>query len=362
MNAYDYTGKTVWTGIDVHKKTFSCVSICEGTIVKRDTMPAKPEVLSSYLRNTFSGAREINTAYEAGFSGFHLHRFLTSQGINSAVIHPGSVEIASRDRVKTDKRDALKVAKQLYAGRLHGIFVPTQGREEMRSMTRLRTNMVKLRHRVGQQLKALLFTQGLIAAEDDTALCPKWISKKLSEVKSADFSEDFCFSISQYAEEWMQLTDRIKKIESRLLAQAEEEPGLQMIYESVPGIGPVHARQLANELGDMAQFRNEKQLFSFTGLTPSEHSSGEHVRQGHITRQGNSVLRRILVEAAWVAIKKDPDLMDTFNRISASRGKKRAIVGIARRLAGRIRACVLTGALYEIKPTPEACSLREKTA
>jgi transposase len=144
--------------------------------------------------------------------------------------------------------------------------------------------------------------------------------------------------------------------------QASEEKSLQLIYESVPGIGSIHARQLANELGDMTQFKNEKQLFSFTGLTPSEHSSGEHTRQGNITRQGASVLRKILVEAAWVTITKDPSLKEVFNRLSSGRGKKRAIVGVARRLAGRIRSCVLTGALYEIKPTQEACSLQEKVA
>jgi transposase len=143
-----------------------------------------------------------------------------------------------------------------------------------------------------------------------------------------------------------------------LNVQAEEDKALQMLYQSAPGIGPIHARQLSNELGDMKQFKNEKQLFSYTGLTPSEHSSGEHTRQGHITRQGNSVLRKILIEAAWVAIKKDPGLDRIFKRLTCTRGKKRAIVGVARRLIGRIRVCVSTGSLYEIKSTEEACLSR----
>src|SRR5439155_27306262 len=114
----------------------------------------------------FSGAVKINTAYEAGFSGFHLHRHLISHGINNIVVHPGSIEVASRDRVKTDKRDALKIATQLAAGRLRGVFVPSLEREEKRTVTRLRTTIVRSRHRVGQQFKALLFTQGLIDAAD----------------------------------------------------------------------------------------------------------------------------------------------------------------------------------------------------
>jgi len=88
MNGYDYTGKTVYVGIDVHKKTYSCASICDGQVVKKDSMPGKPEVILSYLNNTFSGAK-IYTVYEAGFSGFHLHRYLVSQGINNGVVHPG---------------------------------------------------------------------------------------------------------------------------------------------------------------------------------------------------------------------------------------------------------------------------------
>jgi transposase len=271
-----------------------------------------------------------------------LHRYLIAHGINNIVVHPGSIEVASRDRVKTDKRDAFKIANQLSVGRLRGIFVPSQAREEMRSVTRLRTNIAKLRHQVGQQLKSLLFTQGLIEGDDDTRLCQKWISEKLLEVENAGYSKDFCYSINQYAQQWLQLTHHMKEVEARLEIQANEEKGLQIIYESVPGIGSLHARQLANELGNMKQFHNEKQLFSHTGLTPCEYSSGEHTRQGNITRQGNSVLRKILIEAAWVAIKKDPSLEEIFIRLSNGRGKKRAIVGVARRLIGRIRSCVLT--------------------
>jgi transposase len=359
---YDYTGKNIYVGMDVHKKTYSCVSICEGLIVKRDTMPAKPEILLSYLSNSFTGADKIFTAYEAGFSGFHLHRYLVSQGINNIVVHPGSIEVAARDRVKTDKRDALKIATQLAAGRLRGIHIPSQEREEKRSITRLRSSIVRLRNQIGLQFKALLFTQGLIDMADDTVLCEKWLSRKLQTVKKANYSNDFIYTVNQYADQWIQLNTRMKEVEARLRIQADEEKGLQMIYESVPGIGRIHGRQLANELYDMKQFKNEKQLFSFTGLTPSEHSSGEHTRQGHITRQGNSVLRKILIEAAWVAIYKDPSLQEIFNRISAKRGKKRAIVGVARRLIGRIRSCVLTGALYEIKSTKEACSLQGRDA
>lgn len=346
-NIRDYTGKVLYMGIDVHKKTYCCVSICEGEIVKRDTMPANAEGLLNYMNKFFPGAK-INSAYEAGFSGFHLHRYLIQNGVNNIVVHPASIEISSRDRVKTDKRDALKIATQLSVQRLTGIYVPGSEQEAKRNVSRLRSTFWKSRQQVGARLKSLLFTQGLVEEDDKTRLSKQWLTQKLSEIEKEGYPNDFYYTVKIYKEEWDHLTDKIKEIEKHLKIQAEYEKDIHQIYISVPGIGLIHARQLANELGNMSQFQNEKQLFSYTGLTPSEYSSGEHVRQGHISRQGRSVLRKILIEASWVAITKDPCLRKIYDRISLQKGGKRAIIGVARRLVGRIRSCLLSGELYEI--------------
>ena len=362
MKTYDYTNKIVYVGIDVHKKTYSCVSICDQEVAKRDTMPSGHESLLRYLKNTFENAASIKTAYEAGFSGFALHRYLIANGIDSIVVHPGAIEVSSRNRVKTDKRDALKIATQLSVGRLHGIFVPSYEREDKRNATRLRLNMVRLRHQIGSEFKSLLFTQNLIEGDDDTALSQTWITKKLSEVESKNYPKYFKYSLNQYAQQWTQISMRIKEITIVLKQQSAEDNGLQQIYESVPGIGPISGRILANEIGDMKQFQNEKKLFSFTGLTPAEHSSGEHTRLGHITRQGNPILRGILIEAAWIAIKQDDGLDQIFQRIAKRSGKKRAIIGIARRLIGRIRSCISTGSLYQNTSRQETDFSQEKVA
>lgn len=345
----DYSGKIIYMGIDVHKKTYACVSVCEGEVVKRDTMPASPESLLHYMHRFFTGAT-IKSAYEAGFSGFHLHRYLIDNGIDNIVVHPASIEVSSRDRVKTDKRDALKIATQLSAQRLRGIYIPTVEQEARRHVSRLRANILRLRICVGNQLKSLLFTQGLTATHDDKRVSQKWIDQKLEIIEKGPYPKDFYYTAKHYANEWASLTKQMKEIEGQLKLQAANDKDLHSIYESVPGIGLVYGRELANELGDMRQFKNEKSLFSYTGLTPSEHSSGDHVRHGHITRQGRSVLRKILIEAAWTAITLDPSLYDVYKRLS-HRGGKRAIVAVARRLVGRIRSCVLNGVLYEIKGT-----------
>lgn len=337
----DYTGKTVFVGIDVHKKTYAVTCLCEKVLVKRDTLKASPKVLVDYLMKYFPGA-SLQTAYEAGFSGFVLHRYLVEQGIENRVVHAASIEISARDRVKTDKRDSLKIATQLSSGRLKGIHVPSPQREAYRELSRLREKVSQDRSRVGTRLKSLLCRQGLFNAEDDDTICPKWLKK----VATFDCDPTIKYSIQVCINEWLFLNEQIKAMDKELHEQACEDKALEKVYRSVPGIGPVHARALANELEDMAHFSNEKHLFSFTGLTPSEHSSGEHKRLGHISRQGRARLRKILVQAAWVAIYQDPSLKAIFDRVSQTAGKKRAIVGIARRLIGQIRGCFKSHTLY----------------
>lgn len=349
MGTYNYTEKKVYMGVDVHKKTYACVSICDGEIVKKDTMDAHPSTLIAYIENQFKGAA-VETAYEAGFSGFHLHRELVKAGINNKVVHPGAIEVASRDRVKTDKRDAKKIATQLAVGRLKCIYIPTLEQEAKRSATRCRDSVVKLRHQVGQKIKALLFTQGLIETEDDTVLGQRWLNKKCKEVETLNYPQGFYYTLKHYADQWAIFTKDLTKIKKELIAmQTDKERALLMIYQSVPGIGELTALKLKDELGDMSQFSNEKQLFNYLGFTPTEYSSGEHVRQGHISRQGRAVLRHMLVESAWIAIRKDPQLETIYQRLHKTRGGKRAIVGVARRLAGRLRSCVQQGVMYEIK-------------
>lgn len=349
----DYTGKTVFIGIDVHKKTYSVTCICEDVIVKRDTLKANSKLLEEYLKKYFVNAK-IKTVYEAGFSGFGLHRYLLTKGIDNIVVHAASVEVSARDRVKTDKRDSLKLATQLSVGRLKGIYVPIPQREAYREMSRMREKISKDKRRVGNRLKSLLYRQELLGADDDDKVNKKWLEKVAKF--ECDTSVKYCIQVC--IDEWLFLRNQLKEIDKELLKQALIDIELEKIYRSAPGIGPIHARALANELEDMKHFSNEKHLFSFTGLTPSEHSSGEHKRLGHISRQGRSVLRKILIQAAWIAIYKDPSLMIVFERIAQKAGKKRAIVGVARRLVGQLRSCFKSNSLYRFRNVVEFC---EKT-
>lgn len=342
----NYTNKTVYLGMDVHKKTYAVTAICEGQVVKKDTLKADPAILVAYCKKYFVGAK-IESAYEAGFFGFYLHRCLEAEGIKNIVVDAAGMEVAVGDRVKTDKRDSLKLATHLSVGRLRGIRIPSVEREDCRIITRLRETFSRQRSRFACQLKSLLFQHGLIHADDKRKVSEKWAKV----LEATPVSLGIKYAIANYLMLWRQMNIRIKEIDEELSVQAQKDGAMEAIYRSVPGIGTISARVLANEIEDTLQFGNEKRIFSYTGLTPSEYSSGEHVRQGHITRHGKPILRKILVQAAWKAIRLDPSLEEIFQRISTKVGKKKAIIGVARRLIGRIHACFRTGELYRIPPT-----------
>ena len=337
-----YSEKDIFVGIDVHKKTYSVVAMADNEVMKKWTTTASPQQLVEQLLKYFKGAK-IHTAYEAGFSAFVLHRELVKYGIDSIVVHVPSVEIAVNDRVKTDKRDAKKLASLLEAGRLKGIRVPTEEEELHRMLSRTRQQLVEDRVAVENKIRMKFHQLGLIDHDDNRSMSHKLVKDLLTQT----FSEELTVAVKAYWAIWKSLDEQIAKLDERLKHQAKSDPN-EKIYRSAPGIGRISARVLSNELGDMSQFKNERQLFSYTGLTPSEYSSGENIRKGRISRQGNSRVRAILVEIAWRAIKKDKALAMFFERLYPHTGKKRAIVAVARKLIGRVRAAFRQGQNYQM--------------
>lgn len=337
-----YLGKEVFIGIDVHKKTYVVVARVDREVVKKWTTAASPKSLAGQLQKYFGGSI-IHTVYEAGFSGFALHRELVKHGIGSIVVHAASIEVAANDRVKTDKRDADKMAALLEAGRLKGNRIPSEQEEQRRMLTRTRQQLVEDRTAIKNKIRMKCHQLGLIAFDENRPMSHKLVKALLADAPVQEFK----IVIEAYWHIWQKLDEEICKLTQAIKEQAKTDSN-EATYRSAPGVGPLSARILANELGNMSQFHNERQLFSFTGLTPAEHSSGDTIRRGHISRQGNSRLRGILVEVAWRAIEKDTALSEFFERLYPRTGKKRAIVAVARKLIGRIRAAFQTGVSYQM--------------
>jgi transposase len=338
-----YTGERVYVGIDVHKATYTVTCVCQRRIVKTATVAADPARFADSLLRWFPGAT-LSSAYEAGFSGFVLHRALTTAGITNLVVNPASVAVAANDRVKTDRRDAKKLAVDLADGRLRGIYIPTEAEELARLLPRTRAQIVEHRATLARQIKAKLYQFGLIAPASRRLIS----SRYLQEIATWALPSELRVSLTLLADQWRFATRQLLEIRHLLREQAKAQEEIEKVYRSVPGVAEVVARTLATELGDMTRFANERALFSYTGLTPSEYSSGASVRRGHISRQGASRLRHMLVELAWRALPRDCALTAIFDRIAATRGKQRAIVAIARRLIGRIRACFRHGTTYAV--------------
>ena len=338
-----YTGERVYVGIDVHKETYTVTCVCRKQIVKTATVPAEPARLAASLLRWFPGAT-VASAYEAGFSAFVWHRALTQGGIANLVVNPASLAVAANDKVKTDRRDSKKLARDLADGRLQGIYIPTEAEELARLLPRTRAQLVEHRATLARQIKAKLHQCGLITPKGHRMFSHRY----LREIATWALPSELRVSLTLLAEQWRLTTRQLIEMRHLLREQAQAQREMEKVYRSVPGIGAIVARTFATELGDMTRFANERALFSYTGLTPSEYASGAAIRRGHISHQGSSRVRHLLVETAWRALPRDKVLQESFDRVAATRGKKRAIVAIARRLIGRIRACFREGTLYAV--------------
>jgi len=339
-----YFGKKVYIGTDVHKATYSVTCICEGVVAKKvASVPASPAEFAQSLLHWFKGA-DIYSAYEAGFSGFNLHRELEKAGIKNIVVNAASIPVSANDRVKTDLRDSKKIAEQLYTNQLKAIYVPSKDEEARRTLTRTREQVVEARATTSRQIKSKLHYHGLMTKDDKRSISNRY----LKEIEKLELAAEVQYSFKIFIEQWRFLTSQLIDLRKALQKQADNDKKTEEVYRSVPGIGLITSRTLANELGDLSRFKSAEALYSYTGLTPSEYSSGEKVRRGHISRQGSARVRGLLVEAAWRVIDKDQALKEAFERIAKTRGKKRAIVAIARKLIGRIRACFRTGNTYAV--------------
>jgi len=340
-----FEGKTVFVGLDVHKKTYSLTAIVESSVVFKMTMKADFKALATMLLDRFKGAKLIHVAYEAGFSGFGLQRYMQFKGITCSVVNASSIHVAVNDKVKTDLRDSRKIAGELSCGRIKSIYIPSRKEELKRQITRRRGQIVQMRAQTSQQIKSFLMFNSLMDIDDSRPISRRYLKAIQEKVEGIDELE---YVVRSYVHQWETFTLQLLEFRKVLQKQGDDEKHVHAIYESTPGIGLISARILANELGDMSRFSNEKKLFCFLGLTPCEYSSGENVRRGHISRQGPSRLRALLVEVAWRAVTVDGGLKLTFDNLKKRIGAKKAIVAMARKLIGKVRACFRTNTPFRL--------------
>lgn len=340
--------KVVFVGMDVHKKDWSLCFFCDGEVVEQLRMLSRYELLRQRLVNTYSSAREIRLVYEAGFSGFWLYRCLLGDGYDCIVTPPALIP-QSTSKVKTDRRDARQLARLLSADLLKSVYVPPAAIEADRRVVRYRAALVKKVTGIKNTISSLLHLHGL---EKPATIKTRWSGAYINWLSSLILENDSdrwlldqqLMTLRWHRDQLAAMTRRLRELSKR--------SDYREMYERVSsarGVGLITAMTFILEIYDFGRFKTVKAFNSYLGMTPAQYSSGEQTRLGHITRQGNAHLRRVLVESAWTVIRHDQHLRAKYERLKSrgSNGKK-AIVAVARSLAVRLRRCLLDGVDYDV--------------
>lgn len=288
----DFTSSTVSVGLDVHAASIRLAAVRADELLEERTLPYDHEAVCRQLAR-WPGAR---VCYEAGPTGFGLHRHLAERGIACEVVAPGLVPIRPGDRVKTDPRDARKLARLHAGGLLEPIFVPSVELEALRDLVRTREaariDRMRDRHRLS---KFLLRHDRRMPFRSWGAGRRKWLGEQNFDQPAQQLAFD------SYRQTLDLVDRRVEALDRQLAEVAEQGEWAALVarLRCLRGIDTLTALGLAAEIGDFDRFASAEAFMSFVGLVPSERSSGEQRRQGSVTKAGNAHARRLLVEAAW---------------------------------------------------------------
>lgn len=352
-----------YVGLDVHKDSIVIAVAREGreAAMNWKTIPYDGVRLRKALKLLTKGSELLKVCYEAGPTGFGLCRQLREAGIDCMVVAPSLVPGKPGDRVKTDRRDACKLAHFLRSGDLTEVYVPDEAVEAIRDLERARDDAKCAERVVRHQLsKFLLRHDRHWESTTWTLKHSDWIrTQKFAHPAQQRVLEDNLKAVEDAAERVKELTDQLEAlVEETVLAP------LIKALQAFRGISVVSAVTIAAEAGDLKRFATPCQFMAYVGLVPSEKSTGAQRRQGAITRCGNAHLRRILVEAAWhyqhapvmskeirrrnqgiapgvrrIAWEAQKRLNKRFyHLLHAGKSAQKAIIALARELAGFIWA------------------------
>ena len=340
VNKLDFNGQNIYVGIDVHLKSWSVTVLSESSVLKKFRQDPRPEALHKFLVTNYPGA-SYYSVYEAGFSGFWTHNRLSELGINNIVVNPADVPTMLKEKLrKTDAVDCGKLARGLRAGDLQGIYIPRAEILEIRSLIRLRNSIVKDTTREKNRIKSLLRFHGIEIPDQFTRhSIGNWSKRFLQWLGEVDMSTEYGRkTLDLHIEQFVRLRQMLLQ-ETRVIRQlSRSEPFAEplRLLMTVPGIGITTGITLLTEIDNASRFKSAEQLAAYIGLIPMCHSSGEKEGIGDITVRKHAILRCYLVEAAWIAIRKDPAMTMAYEEYKKRMNGNKAIVKIARKLVNRI--------------------------
>jgi transposase len=327
-------------------------------------MPHNVQYLLNHVRKHFAD-QKIAFVYEAGPTGYGLYDGLAAEGYRCLIAAPSMIPRAAGQRVKTNRLDSKGLSESLRGGQLQSIHIPSPVYRELRHLTQLRDTMVRQAAAHKQRIKALLLLEGIdfppAAAGRQWTLRVKAQLRKLGCSRSVRFKLDQLIDSLEFSEK--QVLSSSKEI--RLFCKEDKELSQSIAYlMSIPGIGWIVASQILARIGDWRQIDNVRQLGSFLGLVPTENSTGDKVDRGAITRVGDGRLRSKLIQAAWSAIRQDPELREFYRvvcqRNGRGKGARIAIVAVARKLTMRIHAVLKNQRPYIVREQVHSAPLTQE--
>lgn len=291
---------SITVGLDVHKKTIAVAALYgESDVVnERLTIENTPEQVERLVQRLASKGTP-RFCYEAGPCGFEAQRQIANLGRECVVIAPSLTPRRPGDRVKTDKRDAEKLARLFRAGELTVVRVPSREEESARDLVRAREDVLSDRMRARHRLSKFLLRQGRVYRESSPwgARHKQWLEAQHFEWEALEKTNESYLRTLQEADERLEVMSQ----QTRDLAELEPFKTPVQYLRCLKGIDTLSALTLVVEVMDFKRFEKAPSFMGFTGVVSSEFSSGERIRRGSITKAGNNHVRRVLVEAAWHA-------------------------------------------------------------
>ncbi len=327
-------------GMDTDSRGFD-IAIAEGfgsnnsEVRSWGRIPATLEAVDKLIKQLRKqGHTQLRFVYEAGPCGYGIYRHLQGrEGIDCAVIAPSKIPQKPGERVKTNRRDALKLARLDRAGDLEAIYVPSEEDEAMRDLSRGRAAAVEAATRVKQQLKSLLLRHGIKytgKGESWSSAYREWLRRvPLPHAAQAYVLAEGLVALDETEARVKRLTERI----CELLPEWRMQPVVAAL-QALRGVALVTAVEMVAEVGDLTRFSNPREVMAYLGLVPSEHSTGDKRRLGSITKTGNGHARRSLVESAW-AYARPPRVTRALKQ--RQQGLSREVIEISWR--AQVRLC-----------------------
>jgi transposase len=293
--------KVRFLGLDVHAETIAvAVAEPDGEVRSLGIIPNREESIRKLIKK-LGPAEQLQVCYEAGPTGYVLYWQLTALGVKCEVVAPTLVPVKAGDRVKTDRRDATKLARSYRSGDLTAVWVPDEEHEALRDLVRAREAAKQDQLRARHRLSKFLLRHGRRAPEGIKMWTQRhwqWIQEQVHFEQPAQE-----YTLLDYVHEVDHVADRIRRLEQAMAEAIKLAPGpMQEVVQALQalrGIAQISAVTIVAELGKISRFEGARQLMGYSGAVSSEHTSGTRVRRGSITKTGNAHLRRIAVEAAW---------------------------------------------------------------